>query len=101
MVSALPTKCIPRLLSREISGIHFACPFRGFFILKEKVQVRKKPEISKDSREIDESLIEVLSAKVIMGTKRAAKMAFAVHTGIAEYGGLSNDVLVADPDEKR
>lgn len=47
-----------------------------------------------------DSLIEVITARKIMFVKRATKIAFAVSTGNAQNGGLSNKMFVADLGEE-
>lgn len=66
----------------------------------ERVHVRKTPKLSEGSREANENLIEVLSARRLVAVKRAAKTVLAVMTCINENDGPSDDMFVIDLHEK-
>lgn len=60
------------------------------------METQKTLELTDTSRRDDDSFIEFFSAREIITSKSAAKATLAVSTCIAEIGGPSNDMFVAD-----
>lgn len=62
--------CVPEI---ETSGMHSAYPFLNFATGKKRLEVQKTLELSKDSREASDSLVEVAVARdntaVTLGTR--------------------------------